>query len=166
MAEQPDPPPPANDSIQRTLDLVGDRWTLLVLREVFRGLRRFEALRAELGIARNMLTDRLHKLVEAGIIVAVPYQAHPVRYDYRLTAKGLDLSPILVALMRWGDEWGVTGPPATVLIHDTCGEPLEQVLRCPTCDEKVTARHIRSRPGPGRPTTHERPTTRTTRASS
>lgn len=144
------PEPEPIDTIQRTLEVIGDRWTLLVLRDVFRGVRRFEQLRADLGIARNILTDRLHRLVDAGMLEPVPYQDHPVRHEYRLTAKGLDLSPTLVALMRWGDRWFADGEPPTLLVHKTCGSPLEQVLRCPNCDVAVGPVDITSRPGPGR----------------
>ena len=84
--------------------MIGDRWSLLILRDAFRGVRRFDELAADLGIARNLLADRLQKLVDHGILVKQPYQQRPVRYEYRLSAKGVDLSPALVALMRWGDK--------------------------------------------------------------
>lgn len=140
----------ASCSIEATLDLVGDRWTLLILRDIFRGVYRFSQLHEDLGIARNLLTDRLVRLVEHQILQKVPYQDRPVRYEYRLTPKGMDLSPALVALMGWGDRWASHGQPPTLLVHDSCGTPLEQVLRCPSCDQDVRPTHIRSRPGPGR----------------
>jgi DNA-binding HxlR family transcriptional regulator len=143
-------------SIAATLEAVGDRWTLLILRDLFRGVRRFEALHRHLGIARNLLTDRLHRLAELGIVDRVPYQDRPVRHEYRLTAKGADLSPALVALMRWGDRWYAEDGPPTLLIHDACGTPLDQAVSCPECREPVAPHHIRSRPGPGR-TTEEAP---------
>jgi DNA-binding HxlR family transcriptional regulator len=136
---------PGDCSIAASLAFVGDRWTLLILRDAFRGVRRFGEFCADLGIARNILTDRLDKLVEAGIFVRTPYQERPVRHEYRLTAKGRDLSPALVALMHWGDRWAVEGEPPTLLVHDACGEELEQLLRCPRCDVEVTPSHIRSR---------------------
>ena len=142
---------PADCSIAATLAVIGDRWTLLILRDLFRGVRRFAALQADLGIARNILSDRLQRLVDHGVVEQVPYQERPVRHEYRLTAKGADLSPALVALMHWGDRWYAEAPP-TVLVHDTCGTPLEQVTRCPACDEDLTPRRIASRPGPGRAT--------------
>jgi len=141
---------PASCSIQATLDLVGDRWTLLILRNVFRGVHRFSQLRDDLGIAKNLLADRLTRLVDHGILHKVPYQERPLRYEYRLTPKGMDLSPSLVALMGWGDRWAADGEPPTLLVHDACGTPLEQVLLCPSCDQGVRPSHIRSRPGPGR----------------
>lgn len=134
-------------SIQATLDLVGDRWTLLILRDIFRGVHRFSQIAADLGIAKNLLADRLGKLVDHGILHKVPYQERPLRHEYRLTPKGMDLSPALVALMGWGDRWAADGEPPTVLIHDACGSDLEQVLLCPTCDETVRPSNIRSRPG-------------------
>jgi DNA-binding HxlR family transcriptional regulator len=137
-------------SIAATLGAVGDRWTLLILRDLFRGVRRFEALQRDLGIARNLLTDRLHRLAELGIVHRVPYQQRPVRHEYRLTAKGADLSPALVALMHWGDRWYADGGPPTVLVHDACGTPLDQAVSCPECHTPVPPHHIRSRPGPGR----------------
>lgn len=137
-------------SIQATLDLVGDRWTLLILRDIFRGVHRFGELRDDLGIAKNLLADRLTKLLDHGIVHKVPYQDRPVRHEYRLTPKGVDLSPALVALMGWGDRWAADGQPPTLLVHDTCGTPLEQILHCECCDENVRPNQIRSRPGPGR----------------
>lgn len=134
-------------SIQQTLDLIGDRWTLLILRDLFRGVRRFGRLQADLNIARNLLTDRLNRLCITGIVERVPYQQRPVRNEYVLTEKGRDLSPSLVALMRWGDRWCNDDKPPTVLIHASCGCDLEQLTRCPSCDCLVEPTDIRSRPG-------------------
>ena len=143
-------------SIAASLQLIGDRWSLLILRDAFRGVRRFDELAADLGIARNLLADRLQKLVDHGILVKQPYQQRPVRYEYRLSAKGVDLSPALVALMRWGDKHVIEQSPPVVLVHDRCGTPLEQTITCPHCDEAVAPKAIKSRPGPGRPTKHTR----------
>ena len=132
-------------SIQATLDIVGDRWTLLILRDLFRGVRRFSAMQHDLGIARNMLADRLSRLTDAGVVAKVPYQQRPVRYDYVLTPKGLDLSNSLLALMAWGDRWCQDGDAPTVLVHADCGAALEIATRCPTCDEPVSPARIRSR---------------------
>ena len=136
-------------SIQSTLDVIGDRWLLLILRDLFRGVRRFGQLEENLGIAKNLLATRLVKLVEAGIVTKVPYQDSPIRYEYLLTQKGRDLSPSLVALMRWGDRWCNDGTPPTVLVHSDCGTPLNQVTHCPACDDSLDPAEIRSRPGPG-----------------
>ena len=132
--------------ISMSLDLWGDRWTLLILRDIFRGVRRFPQLRHDLGIATNILRARLQKLVDAGVLETVEYQQRPVRYEYRLTPKGADLSPALVAIMHWGDRWYAEVPP-TVLVHDECGTPLENVTRCPACSEEIAPTHIASRPG-------------------
>ncbi len=153
-ARSPDLHPEAC-SIQRTLDVIGDRWTLLILRDVFRGVRRFSLIQSDLGIARNLLTDRLNGLVDTGIVDKVPYQDRPVRYEYCLTAKGRDLSPALVALMRWGDEWYSESGAPTELIHHDCGTRLELQAWCTTCNSPVAPAHIRSRPGPGHLTLSE-----------
>ena len=136
-------------SIARTLEVIGDRWTLLILRDAFKGVRRFEDIQRDLGIARNILTDRLQKLVDRGVLSKTPYQSRPVRYEYRLTPKGRDLSPALVALMRWGDKWLADGDPPVSLLHDRCGQPLDQTFVCWTCDQTILPTAIRSRPGPG-----------------
>jgi len=135
-------------SIARTLEVIGDRWTLLILRDAFRGVRRFDQIQRDLGIARNLLTDRLNKLVAHGVLAKELYQAHPPRYEYRLTPKGVDLSPALVALMHWGDQWLAEGEPPVRLVHDRCGHPLDQVFVCWHCDETVTPLHIRSDKSP------------------
>ena len=145
------PASPASDcSIQRTLDVIGDRWTLLIVRDLFRGVRRFSRIQTDLGIAKNLLTDWLSALVEAGVVEKVPYQDRPVRYEYRLTQKGRALSPALVALMRWGDQWVGDGLAPTELVHDECGTRLELQPWCTTCNEPVSPVQIASRPGPGR----------------
>src|SRR5688572_1695741 len=91
-------------SVARTLEIVGDRWSVLVLREAFLGVRRFEVMQRHLGIARNVLTDRLNRLVDAGILVRVQYQERPPRSEYRLTEAGIDLWPTIVALLQWGNK--------------------------------------------------------------
>ena len=100
-----------NCSIARALEVVGERWTLLIVRDVFLGKRRFDELQESLGIARNVLTDRLNRLVEEGILERVPYSERPVRHEYRLTTKGLELNVALTALRQWGDKYLSTKPP-------------------------------------------------------
>ena len=139
-------------SIEATLAVIGDRWTLLILRDVFRGVRRFAQLQQDLGIAKNLLADRLSKLVDRGVLERVPYQCRPVRYEYKLTAKGADLSTALIALMGWGDRWYAADGAPTILIHEACSTPIEQSVRCPSCAEPVNPGKIKSRPGPGRST--------------
>ena len=142
-------------SIAATLDVIGDRWSLLILRNVFRGTRRFSEFVDDLGIARNLLTDRLNRLVDTGVLAKVPYQERPLRHEYRLTEKGADLSPALIALMQWGDRWYHPDTPPTVLVHSTCDTPLHHEVRCETCDGHVPPNQIRSRAGESRATTPE-----------
>jgi len=131
------------DSILSALDAIGDRWSLLVLRGVFRGLYRFGELRDDLGIASNLLTTRLSRLVEHGVLEKVRYQERPERFEYRLTDAGRDLSPVLVSLMQWGDTHRTNGEAPTVLTHADCGEPVENITRCTSCDTPVDAADIR-----------------------
>lgn len=132
-------------SIAATLSVISDRWTMLILRDVFRGVHRFSELQNELGIAKNLLSDRLSKLVGHDVLEKVPYQDRPVRYEYRLTAKGADLSASLIALMGWGDRWYADGGPPTVLVHEACDTALVQHVACPTCEIDVSPGQIRSR---------------------
>ncbi len=100
-------------SVARTLSVIGDPWTLLIVREVFLGTARFEDFHARLHVTRHLLADRLKKLVHAGVLRRVPYQDRPARYDYQLTEKGQDLFPVIMALRGWGDRWmaGAEAPP-------------------------------------------------------
>jgi DNA-binding HxlR family transcriptional regulator len=140
----------AECSIAATLEVVGDRWTVLILRDVFRGVRRFAQLQADLGIAKNLLSDRLSRLVEHGVLERVPYQSRPLRHEYCLTPKGADLSTALIALMGWGDRWYAPDGVPTILLHEDCGTPIAQTVHCPHCNEPVNPGKIKSRPGPGR----------------
>lgn len=132
-------------SIARALDIVGEWWTPLILRDVFRGIRRFEELQTSLGIARNILSDRLSTLVEGGVLERRRYQEHPARYEYRLTDMGRDYYRVLLALKQWGDRWLAEdeGPPVT-LIHASCGHEVTPVLACSHCGEPITARDVKS----------------------
>ena len=132
-----------SDSISEALDVIGDRWSLLVLRGIFRGLHRFGELRDELGIASNLLTTRLCRLVDNGIVEKVAYQDRPARYEYRLTEAGLDLSPVLIALMQWGDKHRNDGRPPTVLEHAGCGATVVNSTRCTVCERDLAAIEIR-----------------------
>jgi DNA-binding HxlR family transcriptional regulator len=132
-------------SIARTLDIVGERWTLLVLRDAFNGVRRFDDFAATLPIARNVLTSRLQTLVEHGILRRDRYQERPARYEYRLTPKGLELYPVLVALLQWGDRHlaGEDGPP-TEIVHRGCGYHAEAAVICTGCGDALAARDTRA----------------------
>jgi DNA-binding HxlR family transcriptional regulator len=138
-----------NCSIARALERLGERWTLLVLREAFIGARRFEEFAERLDIARNVLTARLALLVDEGVLERRLYQERPERYDYRLTEKGLDLFGVLVALMKWGDRWYAPAGPPRILRHRNCGGEVGERLTCERCGATVTARETRLEPGPG-----------------
>ena len=139
-------------SVARALSVVGDRWTLLLLRDTFLGVRRFEDFQRDLGTTRHRLADRLRKLVAHGILERVRYQDRPPRFEYRLTEKGRDLYPVIVSLTRWGDRWmaGRHGPPIE-LVHRGCGHRITPALTCPDCGAPIAARDMMARPGPGLP---------------
>jgi DNA-binding HxlR family transcriptional regulator len=138
-------------SVARTLEVVGEWWTMLIVREAFSGVRRFDDFQAHLGIARNVLASRLQGLVDHGILERRPYQDRPERFEYRLTQKGLDLYPLLVSLMRWGDRWtaGEAGPPVQ-LIHD-CGHDPEAALICTHCGRELKPREVKASSASARP---------------
>ena len=131
------------DSITEALAVIGDRWSLLVLRATFRGIHRFSEIRDDLGIASNLLTTRLNRLVGAGVLERAQYNERPARYEYRLTDAGRDLSPVLVSLMQWGDRHRNGGVTPTVLVHELCGQPVMNATRCACCDAVVDATEIR-----------------------
>jgi DNA-binding HxlR family transcriptional regulator len=139
-------------SLARTVAVIGDRWTLLVLRDCFLRVRRFEDFQARLGITRHILADRLRKLVRAGVLRKALYQQRPRRYEYRLTDKGLELQPVLLALVRWGDRHlaGRRGPPL-LYAHAACGHTFEPVMACSACGRALAAHDVQVRPGPGAP---------------
>jgi DNA-binding HxlR family transcriptional regulator len=138
------------ESVGRALALVGERWTLLILREAFFGVRRFGQLARNLGIPRPTLSARLRTLVEAGLLERVLYARDPDRHEYRLTRAGRDLFGAIVALMQWGDEHlpGPKGPPI-VLRHNACGELADPRLTCAHCGEEIGVRDVTPEPGPG-----------------
>jgi DNA-binding HxlR family transcriptional regulator len=136
-------------SVARTLDVVGDKWTLLVLRDAFYGVRRFEDFARDLGIARNILADRLGRLVEVGVLERRQYQQHPPRHEYRLTAKGRDLLPVLLTMMHWGDAWAGPDDDTPIdLIHDACGRTTHAVTVCADCADELTPFNVRVEPLP------------------
>jgi DNA-binding HxlR family transcriptional regulator len=141
-----------NCTIGRTLEILGERWSMVVLREVFNGVRRFEDMRRHTDIPRQVLTNRLGALVDAGILRRQPYRepGERERHEYRLTDKGFDLYPVLVAIAAWGDRYlaDPEGPPVE-FEHRDCGERVELPLRCAAGHEIATARDVVTRPGPG-----------------
>ena len=139
-------------SVARTMDLLGDAWTPLVLREAFYGLKRFDEFQAGLGIARNTLADRLRRLVDEGLLEKQLYQTDPRRYEYVLTEKGSDFFGVLAAISGWGDRWlaGKEGPPVTYH-HDSCGQDAGAAVVCVACGEPLRAVDTSMRIGPGYP---------------
>jgi DNA-binding HxlR family transcriptional regulator len=139
-------------SVARTLAVVGEKWTLLVLREAFYGVRRFEDFADNLGLARNLLGTRLRKLVKHGILARRPYkeEGSRQRHEYRLTEKGIDLFPAIIALLQWGDRYlaGAVGP-AVLVRHRSCGQPVSAVLSCAAGHQPLTARDTYPEVGPG-----------------
>jgi len=136
-----------NCSVAQTLDVVGEWWTLLIVRNLMWGQHRFEAIQGDLGIARNILSDRLGTLVQHGIVERVKYQDHPERFEYHLTLKGRELFPVIAALMAWGDRWAAPmGAP--VSMQHGCGHAATPVVVCQQCGEQlvldevqITSRH-------------------------
>ena len=120
------------------------------MRDAFRGTRRFDDFQSSLGLARSVLTARLRKLTDYGILERHAYSDHPPRYEYQLTEKGRALFPLIAAMIHWGDTWAPSeaGPPV-VLIHDTCGNVTQPMLTCPHCHGEVSAANTHSAPGPG-----------------
>ena len=139
-----------NCSVARTLEIVGERWTLLILRDAFLGVRRFDDFQRSLGVARNVLNARLQRLIDAGVLERRRYRERPERYEYRLTDAGRDLWPSLVALMQWGDRHlaGEGGPPV-VLEHQGCGGAVTDRRTCAACGAELDLQDVRVVPGPG-----------------
>jgi DNA-binding HxlR family transcriptional regulator len=139
-----------NCSLARAISVVGDRWTLLILRDCFLRVRRFEDFQQRLGITRPLLASRLKKLVDEFVLTKVAYQQRPVRYEYRLTSKGLDLYPVLMALVHWGDVHmaGKKGRPL-LHTHELCGKDFDPLMVCSECGEPLAAKQVRVHPGPG-----------------
>jgi DNA-binding HxlR family transcriptional regulator len=140
-------------SVAGTLAVVGEKWSLLVLREAFLGVRRFADLQQALGAPKAVLTDRLATLVREGVLSREPYQAEGARqrHEYRLTDKGRDLYPTLVALMQWGDRYLAGGPPPLAVEHTSCGKPVRVALVCDAGHELAGPREVRARTGAGDP---------------
>ncbi len=137
-------------SLARTVSVIGDRWTLLILRDCFLQVRRFDDFQARLGVTRHILADRLQKLVEHGVLARTPYCEHPPRFEYRLTQKGRDLHPVIMGLVHWGDMHMAAEEGRPLLHrHRGCGCDFDPVLVCSVCAEPVTARDVETRPGPG-----------------
>lgn len=136
-------------SIARTLDIIGEPWSPLILRDVWTGVSRFDQIQADLGLSRKVLAERLNHLVERGVLERRPYDARP-RFEYHLTEKGVELVDMLMVMARWGDRWlaGEAGPPV-LYRHRACGQIAAVELRCDHCGEPVHAGDVDLLPGPG-----------------
>jgi DNA-binding HxlR family transcriptional regulator len=138
-----------NCSVAQCLEVVGEWWSLLILRDAFLGVTRFDQFQERLGISRNVLNQRLARLVEAGVLAKVPYSQHPPRHDYRLTDKGRDLWQVVTAMRQWGDKYAAPKGPPIQVMHKACGEVSDLLLTCSECGEPVGPRDVRAVPGPG-----------------
>jgi len=136
--------------VEGLLNIMGERWSFLILRDAFYGVRRFDGFQQHLGISKKVLSQRLRKLVAEGILRRIQYQPHPARYEYRLTARGRDLFPILLAMIRWSNRWLTEqGQEWLQLIHKGCGEKIEPEVVCNHCHEPLTLARVQALPGPG-----------------
>jgi len=137
-------------SLAQSLEVMGDWWSPLVLRDLYLGLDRFDQLVTDLGISRNLLTDRIATLTNAGLVTRTPYQENPLRYTYSLTEAGRDLIPVLLALTAWGDRWATPqdGPPIR-FTHITCGHRTTPTVTCSECGDPLTTTNLTPTPGPG-----------------
>jgi DNA-binding HxlR family transcriptional regulator len=142
-------------SIAGALEVVGERWSLLIVRDVLLGVRRFDEIQSDLGIARNVLQARLRRLVDEGVLEKREYQQRPRRYEYRLSEKGLDLWPTIVALLQWGDKYSAPAAGAPVLLaHRGCGGAVDEHRICAACGTRLSARDVRASAGPGARSDH------------
>jgi DNA-binding HxlR family transcriptional regulator len=138
-----------NCSIARSLEVIGERWTILVLRDAFFGIRRFDDFQRKLGISRGILASRLQHLVDEGILERRRYSERPERFEYRLTKKGRDLWPVLIALVKWGDRYEAEHGPPRVFLHRDCGGELTGHLTCAKCGKPLSVRDVVAEDGPG-----------------
>jgi DNA-binding HxlR family transcriptional regulator len=138
-----------NCSVAQCLEIVGEWWSLLIVRDAFLGVRRFDDFAARLGISRSVLNQRLSGLVEAGVLDRVRYSEHPPRDEYRLTDKGRDLWGVITAMRQWGDRWAAPDGPPVEVVHIACGHLSEARFTCSHCGEALGPRSYRPRPGPG-----------------
>ncbi|MFL5899041.1 MAG: winged helix-turn-helix transcriptional regulator [Solirubrobacterales bacterium] len=142
--------PGLDDSVAKALEVIGERWSLLIVRSVMHGNRRFGEMQESLGIARNVLTTRLERLVEERILERRAYSESPPRYEYFLTQKGLDLWPALIALLNWGDRYSPDPDgPKRLIVHKECGGTVSERGICERCGKVLTARDAIQVPGPG-----------------
>lgn len=138
-----------NCSVAQCLEVVGDWWSLLIVRDAFLGVRRFDDFQARLGVSRNILSQRLNALVEGGIFKRVRYEDHPPRSEYRLAPRGRDLWYVITAMRQWGDRWAAPDGPPLRIRHTACGHVAQAVPVCSHCGEALDVRGVTAVPGPG-----------------
>jgi DNA-binding HxlR family transcriptional regulator len=136
-------------SVAQCLEVVGEWWSMLVVRDAFLGVTRFDEFQRRLGISRNILDQRLSRLVGTGVLAKIPYSEHPPRFDYRLTDKGRDLWPILSTMRQWGDQYAAPDGPPLLVTHKACGQVADAVLTCSACGVPIGPRDVRAARGPG-----------------
>ncbi|MCU7695882.1 helix-turn-helix transcriptional regulator [Acinetobacter sp. AYS6] len=137
-------------SVARMLSVIGDRWTMLILRNAFMGIRRFDDFQKSLGVTRHVLSDRLKRLVEYEILAKTPYFDRQERFEYRLTDKGFELYPIILSMANWADKWMDQGLGKPLEYrHKTCGHKFEPVMVCSVCHEPLHAKQVQVSAGPG-----------------
>jgi DNA-binding HxlR family transcriptional regulator len=136
-------------SVAQCLEVVGEWWTMLIVRDAFLGVTRFDEFQERLGISRNILNQRLNGLVDAGVLAKVAYSEHPPRYDYRLTDKGRDLWPVLTSMRQWGDKYAAPDGPPMLITHKVCGHLSKAVMTCSACGDILNASAVQPAPGPG-----------------
>jgi DNA-binding HxlR family transcriptional regulator len=137
-------------SLARSLEMIGDWWSPLIIRDLYLGLSRFDEIVADLGISRNLLARRLKALVANGVIARAAYQLRPARYEYRLTEAGRDLVPAILALTAWGDKWARPKQGSPILfVHKSCGHLFQPQVSCSECGEPISANAVRAIGGPG-----------------
>lgn len=137
-------------SVAQCLEVVGEWWSMLVVRDAFLGVTRFDDFQRRLGISRNILQERLTRLADAGVLDRVPYSSHPPRHEYRLTDKGRELWPVLTAMRQWGDRYAAPNGPPLEVVHTECGAVAQGVFVCSSCGAPISARDVSAVPGRGR----------------
>src|SRR5438067_12645383 len=137
-----------NCSVAQCLEVVGEWWSMLIIRDAFLGVRRFDDFQARLGISRNILNQRLTKLVDEGVLERVPYQDNPPRSEYRLTDNGRDLWPVLTTMRQWGDRWAAPHGVPLAMRHTSCRHVADAVMVWSNCGERLNVRSVKVEPGP------------------
>jgi DNA-binding HxlR family transcriptional regulator len=138
-----------NCSVAQCLEVVGEWWSMLIVRDAFLGVTRFDDFQQRLGISRNVLNQRLAHLVDHGVLAKVPYSEHPPRFDYRLTNKGRDLWPVLTTMRQWGDRHAAPAGPPLEIVHESCGHVAHGEVVCSECGEEIGPRNVKALAGPG-----------------